>query len=64
VLAVAYFVVQRPRDGAATFGKAARLYPENMEIRKLGGTLDAVGRSPDATPHLKELAIALAKRWQ
>jgi cytochrome c-type biogenesis protein CcmH/NrfG len=64
VLAVAYFVVQRQRSGIAMFQRAAQLYPENTEIRKLGTALDTYGRSADAVPHMKELAISLAKGWQ
>jgi Tfp pilus assembly protein PilF len=64
VLAVAYFVVQRPQDGIATFQEAARRYPDNTEIRTLASQLYAFGRSEDAVPHLKELAITLAKGWQ
>ncbi len=64
VLAVAYFVVQRAQDGIATFQKAARLHPDNAEIRKLGNQLNAFGQSEDAVPHLKELAISLAKAWR
>jgi hypothetical protein len=39
-------------------------YPDNAEVRKLGNTLYTFGRSDDAVPHLKELAIALAKDWR
>lgn len=64
VLAVAYFVVQRQQNGIAAFQRAVQLYPNNAEILKLGNTLYAIGRSEDAVPHLKELALALAKGWQ
>ncbi|MFI5244396.1 MAG: tetratricopeptide repeat protein [Gemmatimonadales bacterium] len=64
VLAVAYLAVQRQQNGIATFQKAVQLYPGNAEILKLGNTLYAVGRSEDAVPHLKELALALAKGWE
>jgi tetratricopeptide (TPR) repeat protein len=64
VLAVLDYVVQRPQDAIATFSRAARLYPGNAEIRKLGGTLYAAARGSDATPHLKELAISLTKDWE
>jgi protein O-mannosyl-transferase len=64
VLAVAYFAVRRQRDGVAVFQRAERLYPANAEIRKLASTLNAAGRTEDAIPHLKELALSLAKDWQ
>jgi tetratricopeptide (TPR) repeat protein len=64
VLAVAYFVLQRQQDGIAEFQRALQRYPDNAEVRKLGNTLYTFGRSDDAVPHLKELAIALAKDWR
>ena len=64
VLAVAYFAVERQQNGISALEHATQLYPNNLEIRKLGSTLYAAGRSADAIPHLKELAISLAKSWQ
>jgi Tfp pilus assembly protein PilF len=63
VLAVAYFVVQRQQDGMAALQRAMQRYPDNVEIRRLGSTLYTAGRGADAVPHLKELAMALAKDW-
>jgi Tfp pilus assembly protein PilF len=64
VLAVAYFAVRHQQDGIAAFDNAARMYPGNAEIRSLGGILATAGRADDAVPHLKELALVLAKDWQ
>ncbi|HEY2850956.1 MAG TPA: tetratricopeptide repeat protein [Gemmatimonadaceae bacterium] len=64
VLAIAYYAVRRKADAAAAFGRAARLYPDNPAIRKLGGTLSAAALGPDALPHLQELTLSLTKDWQ
>jgi Flp pilus assembly protein TadD len=64
VLAAASLAVQRQHDGIAALQNAIERYPKNGEIRKLGQTLFTVGRSADAVPHLKELALTLAKSWE
>jgi Flp pilus assembly protein TadD len=63
VLAVSYYVVQRQNDAMATFKRAEQLYPANGAIRQLDGTLLAASRAPDAGPHLRQLALSLAKDW-
>jgi tetratricopeptide (TPR) repeat protein len=60
VLAIADLAVQRQRDGITALEDAARLYPKNAEIQRLGVTLHSVQQSPEAIPHLKELALSLS----
>ena len=64
VLAAASLAVQRQHDGIAALQNAIERYPKNAELRKLGETLYTVGHNADAVPHLKELALALAKSWE
>jgi Flp pilus assembly protein TadD len=64
VLAVAYYAAQRQRDAITAFDRAMQLYPDNLTIRKLGATLYAAARGPDALPHLQELALSLTKDWE
>jgi cytochrome c-type biogenesis protein CcmH/NrfG len=64
VLAVVYLIAQRQGDSISEFDRAAQLYPANPEIKKLGGTLYAAARGPDAIPELKALALALSRDGQ
>ena len=64
VLGVVYFVLQQQQRGILAFENASRLFPANAEIRSLGNTVFAAGRSAEALPHLRELALSLAKDWQ
>ena len=64
ILGVAELSVQRQQDAITTFATASRLYPEHPEIGRISTSLYNAGRSADALPHLKELAINLAEDLQ
>jgi Tfp pilus assembly protein PilF len=64
ILEVADLCLQRQQDAMGVLATAARLYPGNSEISKLAYSLYGVARTPDALPHLKELAIKLTEAIQ
>ena len=64
ILGVADLSVQRQQDAIVVFATASRLYPESSEIGRLGYSLYSAGRTPEALPHLKELAIDLTEQLQ
>jgi Flp pilus assembly protein TadD len=64
ILGVADLSVRRQQDAITVFETASRLYPQSTEIGKLGASLYNVGRTEEALPHLKELAISLAQELQ
>ena len=64
ILGVADLSVQRQQDAITVFETASRLYPQSTEIGRLGASLYNLGRTEEALPHLKELAISLASELQ
>ena len=64
ILGVAELSVQRQRDAIEVFATASRLYPEHPEIGRISTSLYNAGRSVEALPHLRELAINLTEELQ
>ncbi len=64
ILGIADLSMQRQQDAIAVFTTASKMYPENAEIGRIGSSLYNAGRSVDALPHLKELAINLTEELQ
>lgn len=64
LLGVAELSVRHQMDAINVFATASRMYPQSPEIGQLGASLYNVGRSDEALPHLKELAINLAEELQ
>jgi tetratricopeptide (TPR) repeat protein len=64
ILGIADLAVQHQQDAILVFSTAARLYPQNTEIQRIGSSLYNASRSVDALPHLKELAIKLTEGLQ
>jgi Flp pilus assembly protein TadD len=64
LLGVADLSVRRQQDAISAFSTAERLYPQDTKLTNLGASLYYAGRSDDALPHLKELAISLAEEMQ
>ncbi len=64
ILGIADLSMQRQRDAITVFTTATQLYPQNTEIARLGSSLYNAGRSAEALPHLKELAINLTEELQ
>jgi tetratricopeptide (TPR) repeat protein len=64
ILGIADLSVQRQRDAISVFATAAKMYPQNTEIGRIGSSLFSAARSSGALPHLKELAIDLTEKLQ
>ncbi len=64
LLGIANLSVRHQTDAISAFSTAERLYPQDTKLTNLGASLYYAGRSDDALPHLKELAITLAEELQ
>ena len=64
LLGIADLSVRRQTDAINAFSTAQRMYPQDTKLSNLGASLYYAGRSDDALPHLKELAISLAEELQ
>lgn len=64
ILGVANLAVQREQNALSAFQAASELNPGDREVTKLGNSLFQAGRSKEALPFLKELAINLAQEMQ
>ncbi len=64
ILGVANLAVQRQQNAMIAFQAASQMNPNDPEIQKLSSSLFNAGRSEDALPFLKELAIDLAQGMQ
>ena len=64
ILGVADLAVQRRQNAMAAFQSAALLNPHDPEIQRIGNSLFNAGRSADALPFLRKLAIDLAQGMQ
>jgi Flp pilus assembly protein TadD len=64
LLGVASLSVRHEQDAISAFSTAERLYPQDTKLGNLGASLYYAGRSDDALPHLRELAINLAEELQ
>jgi protein O-mannosyl-transferase len=60
ILGVADLAVQRQQRAMSAFQAAAQMNPESAEVRRLGSSLFNAGRSQEALPFLRELAIDMA----
>jgi Flp pilus assembly protein TadD len=64
VLGVADLAMQRQQRAMTAFQTAAQMSPDNPEVQRLGSSLFSAGRSEDALPFLRELAIDMAREMQ
>ena len=64
ILGVANLAVQRQQNAMVAFQSAARLSPQDPEVQRLGSSLFNAGRSADALPFLRKLAIDLAQQME